>query len=404
VNPQELTLRLRDLLEGDSSRLVLLLLVGLVVVALVAIGLWLARLSTPSGRARALLDDRARRVSRGSWVPRLVGLGIVLLALLSTGWYLQRPQTCVQCHSKGEYVESVAESTHPEVDCMDCHANPGPSGLAQAALSYGRWFEVYAVTRVPPVATGAGVDNAACLSCHDEVARETVEAKGIRVRHSDFLDEGALCGDCHNTAGHGDMAVNPTVPEMDSCFPCHDGEVASAECEVCHVGDITATADPADYEPVKTVDAGQSCYGCHPEDQCLSCHGVSMPHPAGWSDPDNRGKGTHVRQGFSDRELCWRCHHKPGQVFVPEDESCRCHGLLGEMHGGEAWVAEHGLQATGQKTGEYADCKMCHGSDICNDCHPPSYNELYNPRPGYDQYTRSVPRSSQHGDADELWP
>jgi hypothetical protein len=54
-------------------------------------------------------------------------------------------------------------------------------------------------------------------------------------------------------------------------------------------------------------------------------------------------------------------------------------------------VREHGLQATGQKTGTLADCGPCHGpaKDFCVFCHEASIVERYAPRVGPDNYSAS---------------
>ena len=46
-----------------------------------------------------------------------------------------------------------------------------------------------------------------------EVREETLERGGIRVRHSDFLDVGFGCRECHNSTGHGELVLQPSEPE-----------------------------------------------------------------------------------------------------------------------------------------------------------------------------------------------
>jgi hypothetical protein len=191
---------------------------------------------------------------------------------------------------------------------------------------------------------------------------------------------------------------------MDDCVSCHDGEAASSDCETCHIADeLEVASNTAKLPKLKDVDSS-NCYGCHDETPCLRCHGITMPHPEGWA-PNDGGpgiSGSHARQGFTDRELCWRCHYSNGQPFVrpasnggftQTSDGCTCHGSFGTMHGGEAWVAEHGLQATGQKTGAEASCYDCHDARyLCDQCHDPSMKERYNPQPGPDDYVRDMPR------------
>jgi hypothetical protein len=179
---------------------------------------------------------------------------------------------------------------------------------------------------------------------------------------------------------------------MDKCTRCHDGKTASRECTVCHTQDVALDTDISQYTKVPIAVTSRSCYRCHAERGCTSCHGVLMPHPEDWMKPSPAGGPPgHARDGFVQRQTCFRCHFAPGQPFVASNESCTCHGLLGRMHGGEPWVKEHGLQATGQKPGSNARCFDCHTSALCSGCHPESYLQRYNPVSGEDSYQRDIP-------------
>ena len=241
------------------------------------------------------------------------------------------------------------------------------------------------------------VEDAACLSCHGYVATETTERKGVRVRHKDFLELGARCRDCHNSTAHPNAVPEPSSPEMADCIVRHDGETVSADCEMCHPGDpLQYTASSEELPKVQDLDTS-NCYGCHDEyAECLFCHGQTMPHPPGWGPADAvQGRsGDHANEGFLDRESCYRCHYSPGGIFEFSADNCQpCHTTPGPMHGGAPWVAEHGLQATGQRGGELSDCYTCHPSqDFCAGCHPASYAELYAPIGGADSYRRDFPK------------
>jgi hypothetical protein len=97
-----------------------------------------------------------------------------------------------------------------------------------------------------------------------------------------------------------------------------------------------------------------------------------------------------VREGFANRDSCYRCHFGERQFEAPAG-GCgpNCHKTPFNLHGGRPWVQEHGLEATGQKPGYFADCFMCHRSNLCEDCHDATYTQRFNPSAlGEENYPR----------------
>lgn len=364
----------------------------LIVVFLLAAGIaYIVYLLSPSGRVAAMLQERtARRTS--SLAGGLLVICTLVFAFSVGNVYLDRDATCASCHKKSPEREALQKTAHKRVACSSCHAPTGAFGVIRKDLDYGRWVFRYASAQKVPRKLSTRLDKAACLRCHSAVESGTVTNGGIRVRHSDFLEEGAKCSDCHNDVAHPGVTARHTVPSMDKCLPCHDGTKASSECSTCHVKDVAQGPNPAAFGKIKVSGQWNSCYKCHDEKPCLRCHGVTMPHPPGWSDKAGGGRGTHARDGFKQREVCFRCHFEKGKPLVASAEGCKCHGLLGKMHGGKAWIREHGLQATGKKAGANAACFNCHTQELCDMCHPPSYRERYDPSAmGVDDYERDIP-------------
>lgn len=391
----EVIARLRDGLIGGGGAGQLPLLLAIVVVVLAAVGvvLWLAQRSTPKGKLKALLDDRAQSaVSTGDdatvWVARITVPLILLAALFAANVYMARPTTCAQCHGGSTYSDSLGETAHAAVGCMRCHTPAGALGTVRQNVTYVRWLATYGITKSEPEPDPGSVDSGACLRCHAQVRSGVIESRGIRVRHSDILETGAACRDCHNSVSHPGVAIEPSKPSMDYCVTCHDGSRAPSDCETCHIKDSALRPDTGrGYSKLKVSSAWDVCYRCHNEKPCLSCHGVRMPHPPGWSPNEPGGGGLgHARDGFTKREVCWRCHFAKDKPFQPAAEACSCHGILGRVHGGEVWVREHGPEAVGQRGGTNAECFACHTQTLCDSCHPPSYRERYAPNP-------SAPRS-----------
>ncbi|MHB9148472.1 MAG: multiheme c-type cytochrome [Thermoleophilia bacterium] len=399
--------RIRDLLlGGQGSRtvvlaLLLILLAGLLVASLI----FVLYSRSPRGRLASLTQDRATATAAGGggWLVQILAVTLLIVGFAAGNASLERPSTCAQCHTDELVFASVAETEHADLECADCHRPRGAVWPARQVMTFARWTYVNAANgNKEPEPRPGSVTSSRCLDCHDEITERTVARGGIKVRHADFVEQLYGCRDCHNVSSHPGALAEPTEPTMEKCLPCHDGVTASSECETCHAEDVGRPSRPdAPLPKVELTEAGQyaSCYVCHQEDACNSCHGIRMPHPEEWAT-------RHMRDGFTRRDLCWRCHYSGDQIFVPSSESCSCHGLPGTMHGGELWIREHGLQATGQKAGENAECFLCHGGALCGYCHDESYAGRYNPLPaGYDTY-RPSPSAQPPADGgiQPLWP
>jgi nitrate/TMAO reductase-like tetraheme cytochrome c subunit len=373
----------RDRLLSGGSLGIIVAAVG--AAALVVLAVLLVTLTRSSARdLEDLLEERAQeKPAAPVWTMWLAIVVLLGAALVGGNTYLSRSEACLNCHEKQRYAGALDESVHKGVACIKCHAVRGPMGFARQNLDYARWIVVYGTQKRVPQPAAAPIDQRACTACHPDVPRKTLTANGIRVRHSDILEAGFACIDCHSGSAH--TVKRARTPRMDTCVVCHDGKQASAECSTCHVRDVAYTpAVQRGFSKLKIAGAPDSCYQCHDEKPCLRCHGVRMPHPAGWSpNQDSPRAAGHARDGFANRRVCWRCHFGSGSALAPADDACApCHATLtGGFHGGEAWVREHGLEATGQRSGPYAACFSCHDQGLCDMCHPSSYRARYDPNP-----------------------
>ncbi len=404
----DLLIQVREVI-ANANTTTALVLAGIAVLAVVIIAgaaLFITRMYTQRGRLDMLLEDRAPEKAANPWVARAVVILAFALTIGGAIVYAERPSSCTSCHQDPAYTEKLAESPHASVSCAACHRSSGVTAAVDDLARYGGWlWSHYMEDADIQAGTGAFVDSRRCLSCHEKVSREVVESAGIRVRHSDFLERGMTCTVCHASIGHGAPRGVQNQLVMNHCLECHNGRDASSECDLCHTKDVGIRSVAARGGKMNTVGIREvDCYGCHAERRCTSCHGMVMPHPAGFVSEDlPRGvilsvpgtgfdPGSHALEGFKNREVCFRCHFASGEPFKPNEDSCRpCHQLLGFTHGGPAWIVEHGLQATGQKPGALADCAGCHGPPerFCGWCHPPGYAERYAPVLGADNYTPS---------------
>lgn len=394
-------MNLQDLLVGAQSGLsrggsgTLVVAAGIVLLIFVVAGviLYVSYALSPRARLDALLESRAR-ARRNPWPERVLVAGMILLVPVSLNYYASRPSTCERCHDTQQV--PLSKTAHKQLECMDCHAAPGVVGPVNDQISYASWLWAYYAEKRTSTNPALVNDLAAeqCLRCHQSIMNGVSKSNGIRIRHSDILAEGASCGECHADVSHRDVTA-AKGPSMNGCLPCHDGKRAPSECKTCHIQDVAqsqSTQNEMKAQKIKISGGPYVCYDCHDSKPCLRCHGVMMPHPVGWGPRTAGGAGgTHPKQGFVNRDACFRCHFAPGKPFVGSDQSCTCHGFLGTMHGGPVWVNEHGLQASGQKTGGLAECAACHVTPgFCQNCHPASIMDRYNPVVGPDNYQREL--------------
>jgi nitrate/TMAO reductase-like tetraheme cytochrome c subunit len=208
------------------------------------------------------------------------------------------PKFCAQCHPK-QSVGPLSEyytwnnNIHAtaEVECLDCHGDPGFVGYFKAKLGgvkdlYGEFFKSYE-HKIDVLQEGATnkeyaaelVPNERCLFCHsDSVNKETRKTTmmsvgvkfrtidqvknpgfrksfgqpdiltedvkiGVRPNHKKHIESVRLnCVDCHLGVAHGGEFRN--TPKMETCFDCHaekraENNMITApkenDCVACHV-------------------------------------------------------------------------------------------------------------------------------------------------------------------------
>jgi hypothetical protein len=290
------------------------------------------------------------------WAVISIALGSLLLVMGVAPALPSVARECTNCHAIEAQVAAWAEGPHATVACYGCHARPGVAGALEASL-----VEVARMIRPSEEETSSAVRsarlfNASCLECHAGI-REGVVGDMVLMRHSDVLEAGMVCERCHPGVGHESAETAGRVVEstMDTCLTCHDGTVASADCEVCHTHapldsatEVAGTANPT----------MTTCDGCHSpatEKACIDCHGLELPHPAGFMS-------THAGRANNEPALCGRCHEG-----LTATSGCVCHGGQENLHGTyEVWFPAHGPAASSTGAG---GCN-CHEVRFCGYCHP----------------------------------
>jgi nitrate/TMAO reductase-like tetraheme cytochrome c subunit len=293
------------------------------------------------------------------WVTALALLGVLILALIV--WFAPTFATastdyCSSCKTMKPAYESWKKSVHSEVDCLECHIEPG-------TINKLEWRQSEAVTiwsgylgSDPETAdcSASIPTNEACESCHP-VDELPAEANGVRMPHEEHTTSRNLeCVDCHSTVSHNPAGGEPRV-EMATCSMCHNGAAAPDECSLCHVTDVASTnVHPPDYIETHgelATERLDDCLRCHHDKQafCDDCHArPPASHFAGdW-------RYSHDRAAEADDASCAGCHDY--------DTFCeQCHRVSHP----EDWVEQHGTVAAKG----VASCLVCHPRSMCDACH-----------------------------------
>jgi hypothetical protein len=268
------------------------------------------------------------------------GLLAMILIIAAIAWAQSRAAVspdpaklatqCSSCHQMGDHVETWQESSHKDVACTECHADPGVRGWVEMQLGKVRMYTHRTDANQAQIATE--VPNSRCIECHArqmpwvmqdlKPAKLDEQGEPIRPAVKDLEFLGA-------TAGHD---VHLTKENPLNCIDCHKA--------VAH--------GPA---PEKQLDRAatmhQVCLDCHAQEKvavvvrntvsCSACH-LDMNKVA----PDTHRSVTfrqeHGKAATADVTACQQCHLNPGI-------------------NGQLAVSAHGLTTAVLSTGTPANAK-----------------------------------------------
>jgi hypothetical protein len=280
---------------------------------------------------------------------------------------------CSACHEMDESAATWSQSAHGVVPCVACHEQPTrwyelPQRVSGRIALLSRdanahWSGAYAASADQPAIEMKGsTPDEICLQCHDP-NRKATSGYRILIDHVEHAKRNGSCVSCHVRTAHPRASRGGPLSLMGQCYTCHgtaEYPDASTSCGTCH---------PSDYDPVPAahkedgwakdhgrtweVDA-QLCTMCHEQSFCTDCHGLEMPHPAGWVDGEAGHAGPDV-----DRQTCDKCHEGGEQLCSA------CHHTGGKPSSG-TWMELHPLQVDARGASE---CFDCHEPRSCSYCH-----------------------------------
>jgi len=332
--------------EAMLLAVIVVLLLLLVVIAVLAIA------DADAGKARARRRALRRGIVRKTRWVRLAAIALALAWVAALIAFVplipQAGAACGTCHAVSTAVASWDDGGHAGVSCYACHAGGTVGGaLSASASGVARALLGRSVVLRP------GVDSNACLDCHADITAGVIGG-AVRMRHSDVIEAGMSCVECHRGSGH-EAGVVPSFDRktMTVCLTCHDGIQASSACATCHP---EHPLDAAGASPVAATPIEVTCSGCHSSalsERCTACHGVEMPHPAAFM-------GEHAGLSAARPAVCARCHD-----LASPGEGCGCHTEV-NLHGTYSeWFPRHGTAAVASSP---LGCN-CHPQQFCAYCH-----------------------------------
>lgn len=331
--------------------------------------------SVPTG-GRSSLGEKLRALSHPRTPLAWLRLGIAVWLLLTVLGFAaaevtSSPALCASCHEMSHRASEWAISPHANVKCVQCHVAAHPwYAFPQALLGQSQLLgrDVAKHFADPPKqvdsrpAGVAPMPDSICLQCHDPNRKPTA-GLGILIDHPKHAKRNGSCISCHRTVAHPSPEWGTAVSFMQQCFTCHGqekGAKAPGTCTLCHPADFKMKPETHDakwkakHGKIALTERKQ-CMMCHAQSFCDSCHGLQMPHPAGWSKASG-----HPEYAKRDSQVCQQCHG--GQP----DWCTMCHHKAYDPSRG-TWVKQHFIQV--EQTGASYCLQSCHSPVFCSNCH-----------------------------------
>lgn len=191
-----------------------------------------------------------------------------------------------------------------------------------------------------------------CTKCHygENYVGYTPVSRDIIFPHAVHVGQGMECTTCHQGLENVDYGSDANLPEMATCYTCHNDQKQTNQCESCHLNFVTLI--PGDHRASNFLRSHRqttrlggldvSCQTCHTERLCQDCHldgGLKASGPGGDLMTDPRPKTTPLD---SPEKMTLQMAHELNYRFT------------------------HGMDARGRS----ADCVACHSQQtFCAPCH-----------------------------------
>lgn len=270
-----------------------------------------------------------------SWPVKIL-LFVVCMSVFSAGAIIVtgQPGFCNSCHIMNTFYASWQTSSHSNVNCLDCHLQPGFTGYVKGKIN-GLAQAVDCMVGRIGTKPNSMVEDASCLrsECHntEELLSSEIGFLDVKFSHDKHINtkvDGITisCNTCHSHF-EGDEHFNVNAI---TCYTCHflkneenTTKVADTGCQDCHtVPDKVIQRGLVLVNHTEFVSYNASCEeSCHKreieinsnvsENVCLNCHSFGIDRQVSSSE-------LHELHSHGEKVECFACHGKVlhGQTMV----------------------------------------------------------------------------------------
>ncbi|MGB2809307.1 MAG: hypothetical protein WBC22_16315 [Sedimentisphaerales bacterium] len=301
---------------------------------------------------KAIFTSGINVLRQMSWPAKLL-LIIVATAVFVAGSVVVtgQPSFCNSCHITNPYYGSWEKSSHSEVNCLDCHLQPGFAGYVKGKIN-GLAQAVDCIVGRVGTKPNATVQDISCLrsECHstEELVSKDIDYHGIKFTHKNHVAKEVdgitiSCGTCHSHfEGEEHFNVNNNV-----CFTCHflkdntsNKRLVQTSCQNCHeVPNMVIKRGLVTINHAEFVSYSASCQdSCHKREiekttevsgsVCLNCHSFSKGEQVNSIE-------LHETHTNHEKVECFSCHGKVshGQTEVLSvSEMIDCQNCHSDTH------------------------------------------------------------------------
>ncbi|MDH7486023.1 MAG: NapC/NirT family cytochrome c [Anaerolineae bacterium] len=134
----------------------------------------------------------------------LLALALLLAALSGAFIHTADPSFCARCHKILPAYEGWQRSPHRQVNCHQCHADPGLIGELRARVKGLYMVYVHFSDSDEQALPTCEFDWHRCYECHYDPPADLTSLPPLPASHLHFSAEGLRqCAVCHDDVSHG---------------------------------------------------------------------------------------------------------------------------------------------------------------------------------------------------------
>ncbi len=302
---------------------------------------------------------------------------------------------CVNCHSMKPQVLTWEASSHSQVECIQCHVQPGVENMAKQKVDgVKQLYSTLTDSFIAPIRMPSLIPNESCLTCHDMLTRNVSASGDIIIDHQVHEEKEIACVTCHDGVAHGKVSekrvtyksdyakwngmlakrfmedTKYTRPQMETCMNCHELRGAPLTCETCHNSSML----PEEHKTSQFITKEHMQQAKEDILYCDTCHSYTT------------NQQVESLKGSSKAYVSYLSGEKSMEVNVSVEEYAKtndycknCHGERPDSHNSNHFLKNHGIAASKDQN----TCLTCHDHRVnsdspvtnvsCASCHPSSH-------------------------------